>query len=85
MTFTPTVEKKSKNEIKVIFKNIDVGFCNLLKKKLWSYKETESTGFRVTHPQVGEVEFFLKTKGKDAKSIWNSAISDLSKEFSKIK
>ncbi len=85
MAFNPVVEELSKNELKVIFKNIDNGFCNLLKKKLWSYKETTSTGFRVTHSEVGVVEFFLKTKGKDAKKVWNQAISDLSKDFSKIK
>ena len=85
MILNPKLEKSSADELKVTFKEMDSGFFNLLKKELWSHKETKMAGFRVTHPQVGETEFFLKTKGKNAKKVWNDSIASLAKKFSEIK
>lgn len=85
MILNPRIENSKEHEIKVIFPEMDHGFCNLLKKELWSNKETESAGFRVTHPEVGEIEFFLKTKGNNPKKVWNEAVDSLLKKYSLLK
>ena len=82
MELKPEILASSRGEIKLRFNNIDQGFLNLVKEELWNDKAIDIAGFRVTHPQVGVAEFTLKTKGKQAKLVWNSAVGRLSKKLS---
>jgi len=72
---------KQKTLLKISFKPIDQGLLNAVNDKIWEDKNVESSGFQVTHPEVGEAIFTLRTKSKDAKSVWNAAITALKKEF----
>ena len=71
---------KQKNLLKVSFKPFDQGLLNAVNDKIWENKDIESSGFQITHPEVGEAIFTLRTKSKEAKSIWNSALNSLKKE-----
>ncbi len=84
MELKPEILASSKEELKLKFSKIDHGFLNLVKEELWNDKATTVAGFKVTHPQVGVVEFSLKTKGKQAKQVWNDAVDRLSKKFSEL-
>jgi DNA-directed RNA polymerase subunit L len=72
---------KQKNLLKVSFKPFDQGLLNAVNDRIWENKDIESSGFQITHPEVGEAIFTLRTKSKEAKSIWNSALDSLKKEF----
>lgn len=72
---------KQKTLLKISFKPIDQGLLNAVNDKIWEDKNVESSGFQVTHPEVGEAIFTLRTKSKDAKSVWNTALDSLKKEF----
>ena len=72
---------KQKNLLKVSFKPFDQGLLNAVNDKIWENKDIESSGFQITHPEVGEAIFTLRTKSKEATSIWNSALNSLKKEF----
>ena len=84
MELKPDVLTSSKEELTLKFTRIDQGFLNMIKEELWNDKATDVAGFRVTHPQVGVAEFSLKTKGKQAKQVWNSALSRLSKKLAEF-
>jgi len=75
---------KQKNLLKVSFKPFDQGLLNAVNDKIWKNKDVESSGFQVTHPEVGEAIFTLRTKSKDAKAIWNSALTSLKKDFATL-
>ena len=77
----PVVIESKKDFFKLSFKAIDQGFMSLVKDKLWDDKATEVAGFKVTHPEAGELVFTLKTKGKDAKKVWTDALASLSKDI----
>ncbi len=81
----PKVIDSKKDLLKLSFQEKDQGFINLVKDQLWKDKATTFAGYRVTHPQVGTLEFTLKTKGKDAKKVWNSAVDALSKQVDELK
>ncbi len=72
---------KQKTLLKISFKPIDQGLLNAVNDKIWEDKNVESSGFQVTHPEVGEAIFTVRTKSKDAKAVWNAAITALKKEF----
>ena len=83
--------KSESNELIIDFKPFDQAILNLVKEELWQDSATQVAGFKVTHPQVGVAHFVLKTKGKNAKDVWNSAVKraqsrveELGKEFSKL-
>jgi DNA-directed RNA polymerase subunit L len=80
----PTIIESKKDLLKLSFKEIDQGFINLVKTKLWEDKSTEIAGFKVTHPESGELVFTLRTKSKDAKKVWNDTLASLSKDISKF-
>jgi DNA-directed RNA polymerase subunit L len=75
---------KQKTLLKISFKPIDQGILNAVNDKIWEDKDVESSGFQVTHPEVGEAIFTVRTKSKDAKSVWNTAIATLTKEFTSL-
>ncbi|MDP6845877.1 MAG: RpoL/Rpb11 RNA polymerase subunit family protein [Candidatus Nanoarchaeia archaeon] len=75
---------KQKTLLKISFKPIDQGILNAVNDKIWEEKDVESSGFQVTHPEVGEAIFTVRTKSKDAKSVWNTAITNLTKEFADL-
>jgi DNA-directed RNA polymerase subunit L len=75
---------KQKTLLKISFKPIDQGILNAVNDKIWEEKDVESSGFQVTHPEVGEAIFTVRTKTKDAKAVWNSAIATLTKEFAAL-
>jgi len=76
-----TTLTKRKNELKLKFDEIDQGFLNMIKDRLWKDKATDVAGFRIDHPQVGHPTFILKTKGKDAKKVWNDSLDSLQKDL----
>lgn len=84
MEIKPEILTSSKEELKLKFVHIDQGILNLIKEELWQDKATDLAGFRVTHPQVGVAEFTLRTKGKAAKEVWNSAIERLSEKLAEV-
>ena len=75
---------KQKTLLKISFKPIDQGILNAVNDKIWEEKDVESSGFQVTHPEVGEAIFTVRTKSKDAKAVWNTAITNLTKEFASL-
>lgn len=77
----PEVARVEKNLLELHFPVKDKGFLNLVKEVLWKDKATQLAGFRVTHPEIGKIIFVLKTKGKDAKKVWNDALGRLEKEI----
>lgn len=79
------VLSSKKNLLKLQFEKIDQGLANLIKDQLWKDKATDMAGFQVTHPEVGHLEFTLKTKGNDAKKVWNSALTALAKQVDEFK
>ena len=80
----PEVVKSEKGMLKLKFEVSDQGALNLVREELWNDKATEMAGFQVTHPQVGHVLFTLKTKGKDAKTVWNGAVGRISKQVDEL-
>lgn len=77
--------EKSKNELKIKFSEIDQGILNLIKSRLWEDKDTDMAGFYLTHPESGHPVFFLRTKKKDPKKVWNSTIDSISKQVDGLK
>jgi DNA-directed RNA polymerase subunit L len=80
----PVIIESKKELLKVSFKQIDQGFITLLKDELWEDKATEIAGFKITHPEVGELVFTLRTKGKEAKKVWNEAVKRLEAKLKKF-
>lgn len=80
----PEVVKAEKSMLKLKFEELDQGTLNLVREELWNDKATEMAGFQVTHPQVGHTVFTLKTKGKDAKTVWNGAVDRMSKQVDEL-
>ena len=76
--------KEEKDELKLRFDKKDFGLLNMIKDKLNEQKEVLIASFKVEHPDVGQPEFLLKTKGKDAKKVWNAAVDDISEEIEKL-
>jgi DNA-directed RNA polymerase subunit L len=64
----------TKGELVIRFDYFDQGMLNLIKDELWIDSATEMAGFKVTHPEVGFARFVLRTKGKAAVLVWNSAL-----------
>lgn len=58
---------------------------NMLKDKLLSMDDVDSAGFRKEHPMIDKVEMVILTKNKEAKSVLNKAITELSAELSSLK
>ncbi len=78
------VLKEETHELQIQFSEIDHGFLNLIKEALWQQPGVEMASFRLEHPEVGKPLFIVKTKGKDAKKIWNSAIDAASESLDKL-
>ena len=78
------VLKNDKEELRLQFDTIDQGFLNFIKDAIWKQSGVEQAGFRIDHPEVGKPVFVIKTKGKKAKDVWNSAVDSLSKDLSKL-
>lgn len=72
---------KKKKHLKLSFKIFDQGLLNAVNEQIWKEKDVQMSGFQVTHPEVGEAIFTLKTKSKDAKTVWNASITNLSKDI----
>jgi DNA-directed RNA polymerase subunit L len=79
------VIKKEKTKLKLSFKTFDQGLLNAINEKNWTDNDVQMSGFQVTHPEVGEAIFTLKTKKKDAKTIWNASIESLTKDLTDLK
>ena len=79
------VIKKEKTKLQLSFKPFDQGLLNAINEKNWTDSDVQISGFQVTHPEVGEAIFTLKTKKKDAKTIWNAAIAALTKDLTELK
>lgn len=81
----PSLLESKANELKLSFKPIDQGLLTAVKDQLWKDKAVEQAGFRITHPQVGDAIFVLKTKGASAKVVWNKAIDALTEQADELK
>ncbi len=68
------VAENKKDSLLIDFEKYDQGILNLVKESLWADKATQMAGFRITHPTIGKAVFVLKTKGKEASSVWNGAV-----------
>jgi DNA-directed RNA polymerase subunit L len=79
------VIKKEKTKLQLSFKPFDQGLLNAINEKNWTDSDVQISGFQVTHPEVGEAIFTLKTKKKDAKTIWNASIAALTKDLIELK
>jgi DNA-directed RNA polymerase subunit L len=79
------VIKKEKTKLQLSFKPFDQGLLNAINEKNWTDSDVQISGFQVTHPEVGEAIFTLKTKKKDAKTIWNASIAALTKDLTELK
>ena len=77
---------ESKNDLlKLEFEKKDEGFLSLVKKYLWEDKATEMAGYKIDHPEVGKPVFILRTKGKNAKKVWNDALAAIKKDLETFK
>lgn len=74
------VLEKEKDRLKIQFGTIDQGMLNAIRNALWQNPAVEAAGFDLVHPQVGKPIFFLQTKGKDAKEVWNKTVEGLMKD-----
>ena len=79
------VIKKEKTKLQLSFKPFDQGLLNAINEKNWTDSDVKISGFQVTHPEVGEAIFTLKTKKKDTKTIWNASIAALTKDLTELK
>ncbi len=79
------VIKKEKTKLQLSFKLFDQGLLNAINEKNWTDSDVQRSGFQVTHPEVGEAIFTLKTKKKDAKTVWNASIAALTKDLTDLK
>ena len=79
------VIKKEKTKLQLNFKRFDQGLLNAINEKNWTDSDVQISGFQVTHPEVGEAIFTLKTKKKDAKTVWNASIAALTKDLTDLK
>ena len=79
------VIKKEKTKLQLSFKPFDQGLLNAINEKNWTDSDVQISGFQVTHPEVGEAIFTLKTKKKDAKTVWNASIAALTKDLTDLK
>ena len=78
------VLKEEKDELQLKFSETDHGLLNMIKEALWKQSGVEMAAFKLEHPEVSKPVFLLKTKGKDAKKVWNSAMDSLSEDLEKL-
>jgi len=78
------VLKEDKDEIQVEFSEANHGFLNMIKEAIWKESGVELASFRMEHPEVSKPVFVLKTKGKEAKKVWNSALDSISSDLDKF-
>jgi DNA-directed RNA polymerase subunit L len=79
-----TVLKEDKDSLQVELSEADHGLLNVIKEALWKQSGVEVASFRLEHPEVSKPVFVLKTKGKDAKKVWNSALESISSDLEKF-
>lgn len=79
-----TVLKDEKDELQVELSEADHGFLNMIKEAIWRESGVEIASFRLEHPEVSKPVFILKTKGKEAKKVWNSALDSISSDLEKF-
>jgi DNA-directed RNA polymerase subunit L len=78
------VLKEEKDLLELSFSETDQGLLNMIKEALWKQAGVEMASFRLDHPEISKPVFMLKTKGKDAKKVWNSAVESLSEDLGKL-
>ena len=75
-------EEKDRLELK--FSETDHGLLNMIKEALWKQSGVELASFKLEHPEISKPVFVLKTKGKEAKKVWNSAIDSIEEDLEKL-
>jgi len=70
----PEILEDKKDKLVLKFKPFDHAILNLVNQELWADADTQMSGFKVTHPEVGFARFILRTKAKAPKTVWNSAL-----------
>jgi len=78
------VLKDEKDELQIEFAETDQGFLNLIKEAVWQQSGVEFAGFSLEHPETSKPVFIIKSKGKKAKDVWNSAVESASEELDKF-
>lgn len=76
--------KEEKDALQLTFSETDQGLLNMVKEALWKQSGVEIAAFKLDHPEISKPVFVLKTKGKDAKKVWNSAIESLADDLGKL-
>ena len=78
------VLKDEKDSLEIEFAETDEGFLNFVKDSVWKQSGVEFAGFKIDHPETGKPIFIIRSKGKKAKDIWNSAVESASEELDKF-
>ncbi|MFH0869254.1 MAG: RpoL/Rpb11 RNA polymerase subunit family protein [archaeon] len=76
--------KDDKDGLEIEFSETDEGFLNLIKDSVWKQSGVEFAGFKIDHPETSRPVFIIKSKGKKAKDVWNSAVEAVSEELDKF-
>ncbi|MDT7892217.1 MAG: RpoL/Rpb11 RNA polymerase subunit family protein [Thermoproteota archaeon] len=80
------VKEKTNNSILLSFKDLDIGFLNLLAYELLKDKRVLNAYARKPHPLLEEVEFYiLVSEGTDIVSLLEEKINIIKNEFSEFK
>ncbi|MGC8940481.1 MAG: RpoL/Rpb11 RNA polymerase subunit family protein [Candidatus Nanoarchaeia archaeon] len=79
------VLKEESDWLEIQFEEIDHGILNALKSALWEQKGVELASYSLDHPEIGKPILILRTAGRNAKDVWNSAIESLIKTIEQLK
>jgi DNA-directed RNA polymerase subunit L len=78
------LKKSSSTELRFVLKGERHTFPNLLRDALLKESSVEFAAYVLPHPLGNEAEFVVKTKGKNAKTVLQSALKSLGKELSEF-
>ena len=73
--------EESKNRLVIEIIGEGHGFCNIIKKALWSVKGVEISGYNIDHPLIGVPKLIIETDGTiEPKKALEKAIKNLKKD-----
>jgi len=72
--------EEKKNRMVFEVKGERHGFCNALKKVLWSVKGVTVSGYNVEHPLTASPKVILETEGKAPRAALTDAVKLMGKE-----
>lgn len=81
-----SIKEKGENSITLFFKDIDIGFLNLLASELLKDERVLNAYAKKPHPLLEGIEFYLLCKqGSDAYAIMKEKIEEIRKNFLDLK